>query len=402
MPTSPLPTPVVDGRVDTASLSPRLLAVLSLCAGAAVANLYYAQPLLAMMGRELDAPTHAGWIAVATQVGYTLGIAFVLPLGDLLDRRQLTLAIVAVLACAWLGCALAPGLNALVVASVLVGFGSVVTQIMVPLAADLAAPAQRARAVGVVFSGILAGILLARTLSGAVGQWLGWRAMFAIAALLALGLGGLIAATLPRLKPKTSQPYPALLASMWHLFRRHRSLQLACAIQACVFAVFSAFWSVLALHLAQPPFELGAAAAGAFGLVGLVGVLAANRGGRVIDRVGPRHSLLFGLLCCVLAFVLFAADDSVRGLIVGVVLLDLGLSVANVANQSRVMGLEPEARSRINTLYVTSMFLGGASGSAAASAAWAARGWPAVCGIGLFGAALGLLIHLLARPRAGR
>lgn len=378
-------------------LSAKLLFVLSFCAGASVANLYYAQPLLAMIAGAFEAPTHAGWIAVATQVGYLLGIVFVLPLGDLVDRRKLTLCVVGLLACALFGSAAAPSLNVLVATSILVGFGSVTTQIMVPLAADLAAPAQRARAVGVVFSGILTGILLARTISGTLGQWLGWRAMFAIAALVAVGLAVLIAAALPRLQPASSKSsYASLLRSMWHLLKRHRSLQVACSIQGCVFAIFSAFWSVLALHLARPPFELGPAAAGAFGLIGLVGIAAANLGGRVIDRVGPRRSVLAGLSCCVLAFGVFGADVSLRGLIVGVLLLDFGLSVANVANQSMIMGLEPEARSRINTIYVTSIFLGGALGSAAASVAWAHGAWPAVCGVGLLVAVLALAIHVMA------
>ena len=386
---------------EVASLSGKLLFVLALCAGASVANLYYAQPLLAVIASDFNAPNHAGWIAVATQVGYTLGIVFVLPLGDLVDRRKLTLCVVGLLSLALIGCMAAPSLNLLVAASILVGFGAVTTQVMVPLAADLAAADQRARAVGVVFSGILAGILLARTVSGVVGQWLGWRAMFGVAAVLAVGLGVLIAVFVPRLERKTSQRYSALLASMWQLFMRHKPLRVACAIQACVFAVFSAFWSVLALHLARPPFELGAAAAGAFGLVGLVGVVAANMGGRVIDRVGQRRSLLVGLACCVLAFVVLSLDGSMRGLVVGVILLDFGLSVANVANQSMVMGLEPEARSRINTVFVTSIFLGGALGSAAASAAWAHGGWPDVCVLGLAVAILALGIHIVAKPDWG-
>ncbi|MEO5795723.1 MAG: MFS transporter [Rhodoferax sp.] len=236
-------------------------------------------------------------------------------------------------------------------------------------------------------------------------QWLGWRAMFGVAAVLAVGLGVLIAVFVPRLERKTSTRYAALLASMWQLFMRHKPLRLASAIQACVFAVFSAFWSVLALHLARPPFGLGAAAAGAFGLVGLVGVLAANLGGRVIDRVGPQSSLRVGLVCCVLAFGVLGLDGSMRGLVVGVVLLDFGLSVANVANQSMVMvmvmGLEPDARSRINTVFVTSIFLGGALGSAAASAAWAHGGWPDVCVLGLAVAILALGIHLVAKPDWG-
>ena len=379
-------------------LSRKLLYLLALCAGASVANLYYAQPLLAMIAGEFHAPNHAGWIAVATQAGYTLGILLVLPLGDLMDRRRLTLWAVSVLAVALVGCAAAPSLNLLVAASVMVGFGAVTTQIMVPLAADLAAPAQRAQAVGIVFSGILTGILLARTLSGLVGQWLGWRAMFMLAAAFAVGLGALMGTSLPRLAPKGSQSYLALLGSMWQLFRRHRKLRIACAVQACVFAIFSAFWSVLALHLARPPFELGPAAAGAFGLVGLVGVLAANLGGRVIDRVGPTRSLRVGLVCCVASFLVFAFDVSLRGLICGVVLLDFGLSVANVANQSMILGLEAEARSRINTIFVTAIFLGGAIGSAAAAAAWAHGGWPVVCAFGLGTAVLSLATHLFFKP----
>ncbi len=378
-------------------LSRALLLTLAVCAGAAVANLYYAQPLLATIGQDLREPSHVGWVAVATQVGYTLGILFILPLGDLVDRRRMTVVLAGLLALSQLACAFAPSLTALALGCVAVGVAAVITQVMVPMAADLAEPAERSHAVGVVFSGILGGILLARTISGALGQVLGWRAMLAIAAGAAIALAVALGLMLPRLQPKVTHGYLALLGSMRDLLRRHRPLRVACAIQACVFALFSAFWSVLALLLARPPFEFGPAVAGSFGLVGLVGVVAANLSGRWIDRVGSRHALRVGLGCCVAAFVVLRAWVAVPGLVVGVLLLDFGMSVANVANQSLIMGLEAEARSRINTLYVGALFLGGATGSAAASAAWVHGGWAWVADFGIAVALVALGLQLLTR-----
>ncbi|MDE1180940.1 MFS transporter [Paraburkholderia sp.] len=389
----PVPSHVTPEHQTAHPLSSRLLFILSACAGASVANLYYAQPLLALIARAFGDPDHVGWIAVATQLGYTVGIVFILPLGDLVDRRKLTVALAAALAIATFSCALSPSLIAMAVASLFVGFAAVTTQIMIPIAADLAPDHARGRAVGVVFSGILAGILLARTVSGAIGQLWGWRVMFFSASVTAIVVGATLWAALPALGRKTSQSYLALLGSMGGLLMKHRPLRAACAIQACVFAIFSAFWSVLALLLAQPPFGMGSAVAGAFGIVGLVGIGAANLGGRAIDRYGRRAGVYVGLACCVAAFVIFEADVSLRGLIAGVLLLDFGMSMANVSNQSMILGLDAQARSRINTLYVTAIFLGGALGSAAASIAWARGGWHAVCAFGLAVALLGLAIH---------
>jgi predicted MFS family arabinose efflux permease len=341
-------------------------------------------------------------VAVATQAGYTLGILFVLPLGDLVDRRRLSVSLVAVLVLATWACALAPTLHLLIVASVLVGFGATITQVMVPLAADLANDEQRGRAVGVVISGIFGGILLARTISGAIGAAFGWRVTFAVAGVAAIVLGAVLALSLPKLPPKATQRYGALLASMFHLLARHPQLRIACATQACVFGIFSAFWSVLALLLARPPFGYGSAVAGAFGIVGVVGIVAANMSGRLLQRYGNRAGLLAGLCCCVAAYVVFALDVSLRGLIVGVVLLDFGMSIANVANQSLILGLDAAARSRINTVYVTSAFLGGAAGSGGASVAWAHGGWIAVCIFGLGAALLAVGIAVAASRRTGR
>lgn len=378
---------------ESRALSKKLLFTLAICAGASVANLYYAQPLLAMIAGTFNAPTTVGLVPLATQIGYTFGILFILPLGDLVDRRRLAVVLGGVLVLATLGCALAPSLHTLAAASLFIGVGATITQVMVPFAADLALPEQRGRAVGLVFSGILAGILVARTVSGIIGQVWGWRSMFLVASLVALSLAAILRLSLPKTAPKTSQTYLELLRSMFGLLAQHRALRYACAIQACLFAIFSAFWSILALLLAKPPFELGAAAAGAFGLVGLVGVGAANLSGHWIDRHGTRPGLFVGLVCCVIAYAVFVADISIRGLIVGIVLLDFGLSLANVSNQSKILSLDPQASSRINTIYVTSIFLGGSIGTAVASAAWAHSGWPAVCRFGLAAALLAFSIN---------
>jgi predicted MFS family arabinose efflux permease len=298
-----------------------------------------------------------------------------------------------VLVVAALACALATSLQMLAATSLLVGVGATITQILVPFAADLAAPAQRGRAVGTVFSGIMAGILLARTVSGLVGEWLGWRPMFGLASGVALLLAVVLGVRLPTAAPRLKQSYGALLGSMVRLLRQHRALRVACAVQACVFAIFSAFWSILALLLAQEPFHLGPAAAGAFGIVGVVGVAAANASGRLIDRFGTRKVLTLGLGCCVLAWAIFAVDVSLRGLVLGVLVLDFGMSIANVANQTMVLGLDAQARSRINTIYVTAIFLGGSVGTAVASLAWAHGGWPIVCAFGLATALLAAAIH---------
>lgn len=367
--------------------------ILAACAGASVANLYYAQPMLALIAQSFDAATTVGVVTVATQVGYTIGILFILPIGDMVDRRRLVLVLASVLALGQLASAMAPTLCTLALAAIFVGVGATITQSLIPLAADLSTQEQRGSAVGFVFSGVLAGILVARTVSGAVGSLWGWRVMLVIASVAAVGLGTTLRLTLPRLAPKTSMGYGALLHSLVGVLVQHRSLRFACAIQACLFAVFSAFWSNLALLLSGPQFHLGAAAAGAFGLVGVVGVGAASLSGKIAKAKGPQFGLRIGLACSLLAFCIFACDVSLRGLLIGVVVLDFGLALANVANQTRILGLDDAARSRINTVYVTAIFFGGAIGSAISSAAWAHAGWFAVSAFGLLVSLLACLIH---------
>jgi predicted MFS family arabinose efflux permease len=370
-----------------------LLALMAFGAGAAVANLYYAQPLLATLGEFFGAKEEIGLVAVATQAGYTVGIFFLLPLGDLLERRKLISLLAFLLTISLLLCAVATSIATLASASFLVGIGATVTQMLVPLAAAVAPANRRSKAVGIVFSGILAGILLARTVSGIVGELLGWRAMFALASLVSLVLGGLLFYFLPRIHQRSELTYRGLLASLLSLFLKHAPLRTACAIQACLFSIFSAFWSILSLHLGQAPFNMGPAMAGSFGVIGVVGIVAANLGGSVIDRVGRKITIVVGLTCCVLAYVIFGAGYSLPLLIAGIVMLDFGLSIVNVANQSSILGLDSSAASRINAIYVTSIFLGGAVGSLAGTVSWNYGGWPWLVKYGLVVSIVALVIH---------
>lgn len=376
-----------------------LLFVLAVCAGASVGSLYYAQPLLALIAGTFDDSAHIGWVAVAPMVGYTISLVSVLPLGDLVDRRRLSVVLACVMAVGAFACAIAPSLVLLAVACAVLGFGAVITQILLPMSADLVQEFQRARALGMVFSGVLAGILVARTFSGFIGQAYGWRSMFFVAGFVALTLALTLGKALPHSAPKAKQSYLSLFTSMWQMLRQHAPLRSACLIQGCLFGVFTAFWSVLALLLASPPFEVGAAVAGSFGIVGIVGVIAANLSGRIIERFGSANGRLFGIGCCLFAYVVFAADISLRGLVIGVILMDFGLSIANVSSQNTILGLESAARNRINTLYVTSIFLGGSLGAVLASLGWAHAGWSAVCALGLVLSLIALGAHLLGQRR---
>jgi len=363
-------------------------------AAATVANLYYAQPLLPEMARSLGVNARTvGWVPVLTQVGYAFGLFLFIPLGDAVERRRLILTLVAASAAALAGAAVAPTAGWLAVASLAVGFFTVVPHVAVPLAAHLAAPSERGRVIGLIMSGVLAGILLARTASGLVGGALGWRPVYALAAAAMVGLALALARLLPHAHPEQVVRYPELLASLWTLVRRERELRQASLIGAAVFGAFSVFWTTLAFFLETPPYHWGAEGAGLFGLVGLAGALAAPLVGRVADRRSPRFATGAALALALASFALFALwGRHLLGLVLGVVLLDVGVQSAHVSNLARVHALDPGARSRRNTVYMVSYFAGGALGTWLGVRAWVRLGWPGVCAAG----AAFLLAALLA------
>ncbi|MDM7889981.1 MFS transporter [Curtobacterium sp. RHCJP20] len=348
--------------------------------GAAVGNLYWAQPLLDDIAAELGTSSGlAGLLVTLTQVGYALGILLLVPLGDVVDRRRLVPGVLAASAVALLAAALAPGFTALLVALALVGATTVAGQLLIPLAGDLADPASRGRVVGTIASGVLTGILLSRTVSGVVAELAGWRSVYVLAAAVAVVLAFLLARAVPRLPRRERMRYPQLIASVVGVVRAHRAVRVTLVVSASVFAVFTMFWTALTFLLSGAPFGYSTTAIGAVGLVGLVGAVAAQRVGRLHDR-GWSVPVTGAALVLVLVSLVVAGlgARSIVVVLVAVLLLDVGVQGANVLNQTRLFAIDPAARSRLNTAFVTGNFAGGAVGSAVAGVLWNLGGWTAV------------------------
>ncbi|KAE8760651.1 MULTISPECIES: MFS transporter [Paraburkholderia] len=373
-----------------------LLLLLATIAGVAVANIYYNQPLLDNFRQSF--PNSASWVGAVpavTQLGYAAGMLLLAPLGDRFDRRLLILLQIVGMCVALVLASTAPTLSVLIVASLAIGVLSTIAQQAVPFAAELAPASQRGHAVGTVMSGLLLGILLARTAAGIVAEYFGWRAVFGASVVALLVLAAVIIMRLPKSKPTSTLPYGKLLVSMWHLVVEHRALREASLTGAAMFAAFSIFWSVLALLLAGAPFHLGPQAAGLFGIVGAAGAMAAPLAGKFSDRRGPRAIITVSIVLVAISFVVFALSaKSIAGLVIGVIILDIGVQAAQISNQSRIYALKPEARSRVNTVYMVAYFIGGAVGSGVGAAVWPAFGWVGVSVAGVGFAALAAWNHL--------
>jgi predicted MFS family arabinose efflux permease len=355
-----------------------LVFAMACACGIAVANIYYNQPMLGVIARSFPGELAPSLIPTATQFGYATGLLLLVPLGDLMERRRLIVSQFLVLALSLLFAAVASTGWALLGASLFIGFSASVTQQIVPAAASLASDSHRGSVVGSVMSGLLSGMLLSRILAGSVATNYGWRAMFLIAIPLVLTGATAMALVLPLSRPATSMKYGSLLRSLLQLWRGEPGLRRATFIQGLLFAVFSAFWTILALHLEQPPFYLGADVAGLFGIIGVVGVLAAPVAGRLADRRGPGQVVSAGAFAALLAWLVFAGWNSLAGLVFGVMLLDFGMQTAIVANQKVIYGLNPQARNRVNSLFMVGMFIGGSLGSGGAMLAWKVAGWQGV------------------------
>lgn len=373
-----------------------MLLLLATIAGVSVANIYYNQPLIGAFRASF--PASADWIGVVptvTQLGYAAGMLLLAPLGDRFDRRRLILLQIAGLSLALIVAASAPSLAVLAAASLAIGVLATIAQQAVPFAAELAPPAERGHAVGTVMSGLLLGILLARTAAGLIAEYLGWRSVFGLSVVALAVLACVIVLRLPRSAPTSTLSYGKLLASLWHLAVQLPGLREAAGTGALIFAAFSAFWPVLTLLLAGAPFHLGPQAAGLFGIVGAAGALIAPHAGRFADRRGPRTVITFAIVLLALSFAIFAVSGhSLTGLVIGVIVLDVGVQAAQISNQTRIYALKPDARSRVNTVYMVSYFVGGALGSAVGIAAWHAGGWLGTCAVGFAFALAALALHL--------
>ncbi len=392
-------------------------AFLGLACGVGVASLYLCQPLLPQIAHTFgSSAAAAGLVSVATQAGYVFGLLGFVPLGDIVERRALMVRLYSAAGVALLLVAMAPTLPLLLAASVLAGAVAAVTHVVLPIAPDLASPAERGRAIGVVMTGLLLGILLARTLAGGVNDLAehlthriaGWRVVFLLWALVSASFAPAMQRVMPRLPGKQPMPYRQAIRSLWTLFRAEPLLRESCLMGALVFGAFAVFWNTLAFVLAKH--GLGAGVTGTFGLVGAAGALMASRAGRLADRQGSRYVLSLALGIMLLALLLIFSTERLAfraqstghlfvlpylaALAFGVVLLDIGAQSSQLANQTRIFALQPDARSRINTIYMVCYFTGSTLASASSTLAWQRFGIFGVSGLAILLVLLAVLRHV--------
>jgi len=384
-----------------AGLHRPLVLLLATGAGLSVASLYYSQPMLGVLGSELRAGDRlVGLVPTLTQLGYALGILLLAPLGDRYDRRTIILVKAALLSLSLLLGGFAPGITWLLGASLAVGLTATLAQDIVPAAATLAPESQRGKVVGTVMTGLLLGILLSRVVSGFVAEHLGWRAVY-VAAAAGIAVIGVVAwRGLPRFRPTTELDYRALMGSLVALWRRYPALRQATVSQALLSFGFGAFWSTLAVML-HSRFHLGSAAAGAFGLAGAAGALAAPLAGRLADRRGPELVTRLGAGLTAISFAtlglapLLPSPAQLGLLVVAAIGFDFGIQATLVAHQTLVYGIEPGARSRLNALLFTGMFIGMAGGAALGSLALAQWGWLGVVALATAASTAALVVRMV-------
>ena len=370
--------------------------VMTIATGLVVANIYYNQPLLGDISRDFKvSEAKGGMLAMFTQLGYAAGMLFCVPLGDMLKRKQLIMVVFIVDIIALLLTAFAPNIQFLLFAGFLTGAFSVVPQLIIPMAAHLSPPEKRGKTIGFVMSGLLIGILLSRTISGYIGAHLNWRAMYFIAAGLMFILAIILYFLLPEVYPDYKGSYKGLMSSLITIIKEEPVLRIASIRGALCFAGFAGFWTTLVFLLRQPQFHAGSEVAGAFGLVGAFGALAASQMGRLSDK-GNRHRLTtISIVIVIVSFIVFGfSGSSLAGLVIGVILMDMGVQATHISNQSAIFSIRPEARNRLNTVYMVTYFIGGALGTFLASQSWHRYHWKGVVAMGLFLSLLALMLHL--------
>ncbi|MBC3303408.1 MFS transporter [Pseudomonas sp. SWRI18] len=380
-----------------------MVMLFAFCCGAIVANIYYAQPIIEMIAPDIGlTPAMASLIVSLTQIGYALGLFFLVPLGDLLENRKLMIATTVLAIVSLLGAAVTEQPNLFLLVSLLIGFSSVSVQILIPLAAHLAPAESRGRVVGSIMGGLLLGILLARPVSSVVADHFGWRAMFMAAAALMAFISVVLLITIPKRQPDHSASYGQLLRSLGTLLREQPVLRQRAFYQGCMFASFSLFWTAVPLELVRNH-GLSQTQIALFALVGAIGAIAAPIAGRLADAGHTHRASLLAMVLAVLSFLPAFVHPlySVIGLAVTGVVLDFCVQMNMVLGQRAVYALDAKSRSRLNALYMTSIFIGGAFGSAIASSVYEHGGW---LGVVLVGSAFPLvaLLRFLGASRQAR
>lgn len=378
----------------TQGLSPALILLMSVATGLAVASNYYAQPLLDTIARAFDlSASSAGFIVTAAQLGYAAGLLFLVPLGDMFERRMLIVSMTLLAAGGMLITASSQSLTMMIIGTALTGLFSVVAQILVPLAATLASPEKSGKVVGTIMSGLLLGILLARTVAGLLASLGGWRTVYWVASVLMLIMALALWRGLPKVKQENHLNYPQLLASVFSLFTRDKLLRTRAILGCLTFANFSILWTSMAFLLAAPPFNYSEGVIGLFGLAGAAGALGARPAGGLADKGKSHMTTSAGLVLLLLSWAaIWYGHVSVLALIVGILVLDLTVQGVHITNQTVIYRVKPDARNRLTAGYMTSYFIGGAAGSLISASAWQHAGWTGVCAIGAIVAGINLLV----------
>ncbi|SEH47846.1 MFS transporter [Chryseobacterium culicis] len=388
---------VKETLIENKPFSKGLIFLLALAAGVSVANLYYNQPLLGNIADEfhIDA-RRAGLLSTLTQLGYASGVFLFVPLGDIKDKRSIILILICFVTLSLLGVALVHNLILLYILFFCVGLTTGIPQIIVPFAAQLAPPKNRGKVIGTVVSAALIGILLARTVSGYVGYWFGWRYMFVIASVAMAFLGTILYFKLPANPPTVNLHYGDLMKSLRTIYNKYPSVKTSVITGGSMFGAFSIFWTSLTFLLESPIYDMNSNQIGLFGLIGAIGAVGARVFGSLNDKMNSRKIISMAAIICALSFlVLYPGKYSmITFIIAGVVILDFGMQGTLVSTQAIIYSLNDGERSRINTIFVVSNFIGGAIGSAFGSLAWSYFGWSGVCLLGFFFVLIALIANI--------
>lgn len=386
---------------ENGGLSRELLLTMSIVAGVSVANLYYNQPLLNMIKEELNVSDFlSNMIAMVSQVGYATGLLFVIPLGDLFQRRNIIISNFSILVVSLMTIYLAPDIYILLAASFLTGVCSVIPQIFIPIAAIYSTPDSKGKNVGMVVSGLLTGILGSRIISGLVGDWLGWREMYLIAAIMMMISAIVCLKVMPDIKPTFKGSYPQLLKSLFRLVKEYPLLRIYALRAGVAFGSFLALWSCLAFRMSQAPFHAGSDIVGILGLCGIAGAVSASFLGRYVEKAGARKFNIAGCTLMLTAWaLLYFSSNYYVSVIAGIIIIDIGMQCIQLSNQTLMFKLCPSASNRMNTLFMTTYFIGGSLGTLLAGYSWEKSEWAGTATVGVLLVLVSLTITLLANEK---
>ncbi len=384
---------------DNEGVPTSLLLTMACMAAVSVANIYYCQPLLSLMGNDLGIDEwRASLIAMITQVGYACGLFFIIPSGDKFDRKKIVSYSFTILAMALLCIALSDNFHTVMAASFAVGACSVMPQIFIPIAAQYSRPEKKGANVGLIVSGLLTGILASRVISGLVGEWMSWRAMYFIAAIVMSLCTLVVWRIMPYTENNYTGSYKRLMHSLFALIREYKLLRICALRAAFAFGSFLALWASLTFKMEQAPFYAGSDVVGLLGLCGVAGAMAASVVGRLVSRIGVRNFNLLGAALMLSAWVItYLWGNTYTAVIVTILILDIGMQCIQLSNQTVVFSLNPKASNRINTIFMTNYFIGGSLGTFLSGSAWSLAGWSGVTIVGIGLASCSLCITLFSK-----